>query len=394
MAVGECERGAVEIDSPVESQDNGSTTSVTGFTVKSFSWRFVRARPMPLVAAPLAIYALSRMTIYLAAVYGSRATFVGPLGAVFSGWDGQHYLDIVSHGYPTHPDVAHFSTITFFPVFPLVVRFVKAVLGLTPLGAALVVSLLAGAGFVVVVTKLVASVYDPASGKRAGILLAVFPGSFMLSLPYAEALAVLLVASCLLITRRGHPYWGGVLGALATATSPVMVPIFPALLWGAWRAKDRRAMVASLLSPLGFVAYMAYLWQHTGHPIIWFQVQWTALDHHVDLLAPIHWLHLWPGIGLIETLSLVVFAAGIYALWHIRAPSEWTVFVVLLVAVVIFDSAFWASPRMLLNAFPLVAALGVWLRRDAYRAAVCACAMLLPVVFLLYMTLGGITGQP
>jgi Mannosyltransferase (PIG-V) len=394
MVVGERERSQVDADTPVESRDAAPRTSSAAFTVKSFSWRGLRARPMPLVTTPLAIFALTRLGLYLAALYGSRATGVGSLSTQLSGWDGQHYLDIVSHGYPTHPDASHFSTIAFFPVYPLVVRFVKTVVGLTPLGAAVVVSLLAGAGVIVTVTKLVASAFDPASGKRAGILMAVFPGSFIVSLPYAEALAVLFVVSCLWANRRGHPYWGGVLGGLATATSPLMITIFPALLWRAWRTKDRRAMAASFLTPLGFVAYMAYLWRHTGRPATWFQEQWTALDHHFDVLAPIHWLHLWPGVGLIETLSLLVFAAGVYALWRVRAPSEWSIFAILMVAVAVFDSALWANPRLLFNAFPIVLALAVWLRRDAFRVAMCACAILLPIVYLLYMTVGAVTGQP
>ena len=83
-------------------------------------------------------------------------------------------------------------------------------------------------------------------------------------------------------------------------------------------------------------------------------------------------LHYWPGIGLEEVSCLVIFAAGVYALWKIKAPEEWTSSSVLLVVSVLFDSTLWLNPRVLFNAFPLLLALGVWLRRDWYRTTTCS----------------------
>ncbi|MGH9019846.1 MAG: hypothetical protein ACRDV0_02370, partial [Acidimicrobiales bacterium] len=150
----------------------------------------------------------------------------------------------------------------------------------------------------------------------------------------------------------------------------------------------------ALVATGGFVAYMLYLGVHTGIYRAWFQEEWHGFDHHLSLYAPIHWLHKWPAIGLTETLSLAVFAAGVYALWRIRAPVEWSVYSLLLVASVVFDTALWANPRFLFNAFPLVLAIGVWLRRDAYRVALATSAALLPLLFLLYMTMGTVMFQP
>ena len=34
--------------------------------------------------------------------------------------------------------------------------------------------------------------------------------------------------------------------------------------WAAWRDRSVRPLVAPLLVPLGFIAYMGWLWRHTG----------------------------------------------------------------------------------------------------------------------------------
>jgi hypothetical protein len=343
---------------------------------------------------PLAVYAITRLVLYLAALYAAKATASGGLHGIFTGWDASHYLGIITQGYPRHPNPAHYSNIAFLPGYPVVVRVIKDVFQLTPLGAALFVSIGLGAVFIVLVTRLVASIYGRDAGWRAGVLLAVFPGSFILSLPYAEALALVLVVSCFWFTSREWPILGGICGALATFTSSMVIPLAPALLWRAWRHRDLRAAIAAMITPIGFLVYMGYLWQHTGHPFIWFQEVSQAFDHHFRLLATFDVLHYWPSLGLIDTAGIIMSIVGLVALWRIRAPIEWTAYALILVASVFFDSALWLTPRILLNAFPLVIGLAIWLRRGAFYTVVCLFATLLPVVFLFYMSLGIVSAQP
>jgi hypothetical protein len=376
------------------SEQQPVTGSVPDVTFRHLSLGSLGTLRVSTTAEVLSVYVVSRLAIWFAAVYAASATRVGSLGNLLSGWDGQHYLDIVQHGYPSHSDLTHYTTVAFFPGFPLATRFVKLLLGLTPVGAGVAVSLVAGAGLVVVVTRLVATHFDEAAGRRAGILLSVFPGSFVLSLPYAESLALLLCASAFLATSKSRPIYGGALGALATFTSPIMLPIVPALLWRAWGTRATRDLVGALMTSLGFLAYMVYLWRHTGHLLAWFTAEHDGNAAHINLLSPITHLHYWPGIGLSETASLLVLAVALVAMRKINAPTEWWIFAGLVMAAVIFDSAQWVSPRFLLNAFPLLLALGVWLHRDALRLVLITFSLLLPVVFLAFMTLGGVTAQP
>jgi hypothetical protein len=351
-------------------------------------------RVSPCWLAPLAVYALTRGVLYLATVYAAHATPVGGASAMLSSWDAQHFLSIVTQGYPSQVNPALYSTVAFFPGFPLVVRLVRFALRITPLEAGLGVVAAWGALFVVVATRLVASVFGDAPARRAGMLLAAFPGGFVLFVPYAEAQACLCVALALLAAHRGRPYRTAAFGAVATFSSPITIALVPALLARAWRRRDARLALAAVASATGFAAYMVYLGWHTGSLLTWYRVETIGFNAHFSLSAPIDHLRQWPGVGVVVVLDLVVAAVGFHALRRVRAPVEWVVYSVAIVGATLFDSALWVDPRVLLNAFPLVLALGVWLRRDAARVALAVSAALLPVVFLLYFTIVSVVGPP
>jgi hypothetical protein len=337
---------------------------------------------------------VTRIALLCAAFYGEKVGRVGGLSGLLSGWDGQHYLAVAKYGYPNRPDVAHFSRIAFFPIYPLVVRFFSHATHLSYLGVGVAVSLAAGAGLVVVATRLVAKHYGVEAAERAGILLCVFPGAFILSLPYAEALALLLAALAILASESHQPYRAGLFAGLATATSPIMLALVPVMAWRAWRSRERSAWVTLLMTPLGFVGYMAYLGVHTGHFMDWFSEERQGFAHHVSLFAPIDALNHWPGIGIIVIASLAVLAWAITSFVRARVPVEWWLYSLSIVVVVLFDSALWLTPRFLMNAFPLVLAIGVGSSRRTFLTVAISFALLLPLVFLAYMTIGNLTSQP
>lgn len=340
------------------------------------------------------IYALTRIAIFCAAFYGEKVASVGGLSGLLSGWDSQHYLAIAKYGYPRHSDVVHFSRIAFFPIYPLVVRILSHLTHLSYLGVGETVSLAAGAGFVLVATRLVAHHYGVEAAERAGILLCVFPGSFILSLPYAEALALLLAALAMLSSEKFQPYRAGVFAGLATATSPLMLALVPVMAWRAWRSREPGAWVTLLMTPLGFFGYMAYLGIHTGHLTDWFSEERQGFEHRVDLLAPIQWLSHWPGVGITEVASVAVLAWAIASFVRARVPIEWWLYSMSIVIVILFDGILLLNPRILLNAFPLILSIGVVSSRRTFVAIAIGFGLLLPLVFLAYMTIGNVTTEP
>ena len=72
----------------------------------------------------------------------------------------------------------------------------------------------------IVVGHLARRLYDNDVAERAMVLFAVFPGSFVLSYAYAEALLIVLAALCLWFLLDEHWLLAGLAAALATATRP------------------------------------------------------------------------------------------------------------------------------------------------------------------------------
>lgn len=340
------------------------------------------------------VYVLTRLVLLLATYYGRTIANMGTIGNVLAGWRGQYYLDVATSGYPAHSAIGQSPQVAFFPLYPMVIRVVSTITRLSPLAAGVLVSWVAGGIFTVLVVRIVGDVFDRSAGRRAGIMVALFPGSFIASLPYAEALAAMFVAWSLWAATRDRPARAGVMGALATLTSPVTLPLIVAHAWRARRTQDRRFIGAAVASALGFVLFMFYLWIHTGSVLAWYRTETVSFAHHFDLVSVITHLNDWPGVALTELVSLFVLVIAVVGSLKVKVPTEWIIYGALVMASSLFDSALWASPRMLFNAFPLLMGLAVWARREGGRLLMYSFALLLPLVFLLYMTLGNTMAQP
>lgn len=214
------------------------------------------------------------------------------LSHVVTIFDGGYYRDIALHGYPKSLPVdaaghARQSPIAFFPLFPLLVRAFMELTGLGFVGAALVVNSLVSAACGVVVFLVLRRVSDSETGAVAAALWLTWPISFVLSLAYAEALFVLLAALTLylLLERRYVP--AGLVAALCTATRPnglvVALCCAAAFIVAAKRRESLvRPAIAVMLAPLGFVGFLGYLWQRTGHPDAWFRTESEGWHVHFD----------------------------------------------------------------------------------------------------------------
>ena len=125
--------------------------------------------------------------------------------------------------------------------------------------AALLVNLVLGAVFVWLVGVLTRQLAGPRAAGRAMVLTALFPGSFVLSFAYSEAVLLALAAACLLMLIRHRWVWAGVLAAVATAGRPnaiaLVVACGLAALVAIWKDREWKALVAPVLAPIGFVAF-------------------------------------------------------------------------------------------------------------------------------------------
>jgi len=364
------------------------------------------------LAAGVVAYGLSRLFVLAGAGVATAAeeprpaSAGGPMLDVLTSWDGNWYFQIVRFGYPHDipPDVTFAqleARAAFFPLFPMIVRAADAVLPGHEVLAGLAVNALLGLGLVLLVGVLARMTYGIGAARRAMILTALFPGSFVLSFAYSEAVMMVLSAACLIFLLRRQWWLAGVAAALATASRPNAVAVIAACAIAAIvavvRDRDWRALAAPLLAPLGLIAFHLFLDAHAGERGAWFRVQREAWDEGLSFgtraLRDIGnaFAHPLSSPSTILTLLCVLATvAGVWAAWRVRLPLPLTVYTAAVLVLMLLPETVTARPRFLFTAFPLLIAVGaawpedrgVW--REAWAFLLAACGAGLVAVVGLY----------
>ena len=303
---------------------------------------------------------------------------------MFTQWDGLWYLEIVRSGYPRSipPDITYFqleARAAFFPLYPMLVRVARpgppgrrhdrrprSSTSCSPSAAVVLVGVLAR------------RLFDTDVAERAMVLFAVFPGSFVLSYAYAEALLIVLAALCLWFLLDERWLLAGVAAALATATRPNGVALVAACAVAAVHRHLRAAgtgasLVAPLLAPIGFVALPA-LPRRPHRRVVavvprpargvagGHQLRGHGDQQHAELPHPPAGLaHRRPHGGLAWPPSLL----GLWCLWRKRLPWPMVAYIAVVIALMLLPATVTARPRFLFTAFPLfISAAAWWPRRD------------------------------
>ena len=248
------------------------------------------------VVTTMVTYAASRVVNYAGMWLGGAMHGRPPLAAVLRAWDGSWWVGLMMNGYPDEVvregGKAVQSHIAFFPLFPMIVRPVRWLLGVSYDVASAVVTLTFGAVAALLLYALVRHLLDADVAARSVALFCFFPGSWVLGIPYSEGVFVALAIGSMLAALRRRWILAGVLAALASASRPTGIFLAPALAWPAltaiWRSREWRALLAPALAPIGMLAYFVYLWRRTGEPLAWFTVQadgWAYSESDLGMRA-------------------------------------------------------------------------------------------------------------
>lgn len=297
---------------------------------------------------------------------------------VLTSWDGIWYLRIVRYGYPSFvpPNITYDDTqarVAFFPAYPYLVRGIDQVLPGGDTFAALLVNLVLGVLFILLVGLLTRHWFGEAVAGRAMVVLALFPGSFVLSFAYSEALLLCLAAACLLCLERERWVLAGLLAALGTAARPNGVALIVACAVAAVivirRQRQWKAVIAPALAPVGFLAFQVWIDHHTGESRAWFRVQgeaWkegasfglTALRRTLEAFTQ-------PLTSPTDLITAVSFLSTLLVIWiawrRHRLPAYAAAYSAVIVALMLLPATVTARPRFLFTAFPLLIAAAVWL---------------------------------
>lgn len=283
-----------------------------------------------------------------------------------SRWDGLFYVSIARFGYPAAREEPVFHA-AFFPLYPLLLRAVDVVVHDTFL-AALLLSNLCAVGGALAALRLGSLFHQ---GRNAGLATALVflcsPAAHFLTLPYTEALFVLLAGWSLVFAFEGKPVPAALLGAFATATRSAGVVVVAVLAAGALlQLRERRFARAALwaacaaVSTSGLLAYMAFCAQQYGDALYFSHVMhnWGRALGVLSPLRAVFAFNVDPDYYLMLVLALLGGAQVLRQRRALPAVATWT-----LIGLPLTTGLLKGFIRYQLTNLPLWAAAGAWLRR-------------------------------
>ncbi|MFY9719738.1 MAG: mannosyltransferase family protein [Candidatus Cybelea sp.] len=286
--------------------------------------------------------------------------------AVWGRWDAVHYLQIATQGYWG-------TNMAFFPLYPLLIRFVGALAG-NHLVAGLLISNACFFFGLLYLYKLLEHEYDRAVARRAIFYVSIFPTAVYFAAVYTESLFFMLTVASFYYMRARMWWIAGFVGFLAALTrvEGVLLLVPFVMEWSAARKVDAKTSLSDLaaagLIPLGLALYMAYLWVLRADPLYFSHVQIHWNRH----LAP-PWVSVMNAFGKIahganpqvvanqslEIAFTVLIVAVLLAGWRSLRPS-YIAYMALSVLVPMSTSNLMSMSRFALVLFPMFVILARW----------------------------------
>ncbi|MEM6451246.1 MAG: hypothetical protein AAF703_13125 [Cyanobacteria bacterium P01_D01_bin.105] len=294
-------------------------------------------------------------------------------------WDSMWYMDIAQNGYSTATKLVDFpdqTNFAFFPLYPLLMRFVGIMTGGDPFIAGLIISNVCLISACYLLYKLVELEWGDVIARRSIKYLLLFPVSFILSGVFTESLYLCLSLLCFYLAKKRRWWLAGLCGGLLSATRSLGVLIAVPLLWeyaSSIRFKPSQIRLSVLfvaLVPLGLLAFSYYNYQATGD-FLFFKTNQAAWNR--DVMNPLFafWQALSQGFGepsfkKILECSFFVGAFGLLsAFYKTIGMSYWLLGMYSILVPLSVGVA--SMPRFTLPIFPLFIALAALSRKSQWN---------------------------
>lgn len=190
----------------------------------------------------------------------------------FGNFDGVHYLRIAQNGYQD----AYYQA--FFPLYPLFIKFfnifpksgldLRVFVDPSYFTTGFLLSnlfLLVSIYLLVILAKSCKEIKNPI---LVILLVLSFPTAYYFGAVYTESLFLMELIAFVLLLKKDKYLVAGIIAAMASATRLIGILFFPILLWEIVRNRKgiKRHFLSLLVSPLGFLAFMAFQIKKYGSP--------------------------------------------------------------------------------------------------------------------------------
>ncbi len=316
--------------------------------------------------------------------YASNLLMISRLPPAIWRWgnfDGVHYLSIALNSY-----AAEFTQ-TFFPLYPLFIRLVANIFhDRFMIISGLVIS--NGAFFMALwyFYNLLRLDFDHKSVEKSIFGLLIFPFSFYFSALYTESLFFLLLVLAFWAARRRKWWLSSFWGALATATRPNGILLWPALVYEYWQGLPQKSAFKQkflmtikqpfiYLVPLGLISYMIFLQINFGDALMFWHAQsaygaqrssgamvfpLVTVLRYFKILFTVDWTSPSFLVAMVEFATLIFSLVVFYLAVKRKFRVSYLIFSGLVILLPILSGTLSSFPRYLLPAFiiyPVIAGI-------------------------------------
>jgi hypothetical protein len=345
------------------------------------------------IAFVVSVYVTSRLLVIAAsAVSAHWLNARSSLPVLLCQFDCLWYQAIIDHGYDLAPNFgpggplspfAHHdgdaANWAFFPLFPVLARWTALILGAPAVVGGYVLSNLAFLAALLLLRQYVARCSTPRTARFVVLVTSFSPASLYLSLPYTEALYMLLMVAVISAAADGRWFIAAIAAASLSATRNLGVTILAPMLLMAikqygWRAvlfvrrEADQALVAMLLTPAGLAVFMLFLHHTTGDAFAFKNVQ---IAWHREVGNP--FTQLWTAFASGQAYPCAcasVAVLGIAASVYLMTQSMFAEALILIAGIGIpLSTGIVSMPRYVLALYPMPLAIGL-ATRDMPRTRV------------------------
>lgn len=317
-------------------------------------------------------------------------------------WDARWYVRVARSGYH-FVDLSHWSSVAFFPFYPMLIL---AAVTVVPVSTKLVAMLVSNVLFFValyVLHRLVQREFNARLAGRVVLYLSVFPTALFFFAGYSESTFLLFSVLSFAAMRQRHWARAACWGCLAAITRSqglaLLVP-FAVECWQAhgtqWRCWPRALWIGVI--PLGWLGLAAYMQVRFNNALLFLQIQgawhrtttwpWVGIWNTLQRIPLNHIAAITPAHNLIELTTVCGFALLIWLGRH-RVPTSFSAYALASLLLILSNPAvldnyylpLMSSSRLCLALFPCFITLARYGEHESVDRAVTTIGPALLAIF-------------
>lgn len=318
----------------------------------------------------------------------------------WANFDGIYYLLIAEKGYTVNAG--------FFPLFSFVIHLTTSIFGqvleFSPIQY-FTAFFLTNIFFLISLTvfyKLIKLDYKNDIAIWSVLFILLFPTSFFFGAIYSESLFFFLLVLSFYFARKRNWLFASVFAMFLTATRPVGIAIFPAILYEFYISEKtffKAKAISLLVIPLGIISYSFYNLAKWGNAFYFIQAQGNfqnnreadqivlfpqTIFRYIKIFFTVSPFQYEWFVALFEFSAFIFGSLMIYIAWKKKVRASYIIFSIVAFLIPISTGTFSGIPRYVLLLFPIFLGLAIVRNNLLKISYALICSILLFILLMLF----------